>query len=247
MIKQILSVQHPLVKHLVKLKQDRSYRYEQQSVVVEGIKPIQELIRSSDIKALFVDAEEKIPSLVSVEKIYLVNDAVMKKISSMQSSEGIAAEMTMPLPTSFKGLKYIVAFDEINDPGNLGTLIRSALALGWDGAYLLPGCCDPFNDKAIRAGRGAQFRLPIQFGTFSELKGLCKDYSWIPLVADLHGAPPSPMPKDKGCLLVLGNEARGPSDDILSFCRPITIPMEGKMESLNVAIAGSILIYLLKN
>lgn len=246
-IKEISSVHHPLIKHIVKLKQDRHYRYTQQSVVIEGIKPIEELLGTSQIRVILVSSPDLIPPGEVHEYVYLVTDSIMKKISSMQTPEGIVAEFIMPPLSPFTGFKYVVAFDGINDPGNMGTLIRTALALGWDGAFILPDSCDPYNDKAIRAGRGAQFRLPLRFGDSDELNALCHENGLIPVVADLNGTPSFSIPFDKGCVLVLGNEARGPSAKIQSFCKPITIPMPGQMESLNVAIAGSILIYLLKN
>src|SRR6185295_12199026 len=96
--------------------------------------------------------------------------------------------------------------------------------------------CDPFNEKAIRAARGAHFRLPLAMGSYEDLKRIVKENNLDPLVADLEGSTPSELSKNKGKLLVLGNEANGASAEIQQFCSKVTIPMPGEMESLNVAI-----------
>jgi len=246
-MKQITSIQHPLVKHLVRLREDRAYRYEHNSIFIEGVKLVGEVVRTCPPKAVLVTAETLIPKNIQHSTVVLVSDAVLKKVSGAISPEGIAAEVSMPKPQKLGKMEYVVALDGVSDPGNMGTLLRTALALGWQGAFLLPTCCDPFNDKAIRAGRGAQFRLPICFGTADELKRLSQVNSWQAFVADVNGTLLSKVAPAKGRLLVLGNEAHGPSSAVCGFCERITIPMPGEMESLNVAIAGAILMYALTN
>ena len=85
----------------------------------------------------------------------------MKKISGMQTPEGLVVEIEMPKPAPLEGLKYLLALDGVSDPGNVGALLRTALALGWQGIFILDESCDPFNDKALRSARGATFRLPL--------------------------------------------------------------------------------------
>ncbi len=179
------------------------------------------------------------------DKIYLVTDDVMKKVSGMIHSEGIVAEFPMPSNCSLEGKKSMIVLDNINDPGNLGTLLRTGLALGWEGAFLVGNCCDPYNEKALRASRGACFHLPLQQGSWNELKALALRNSLTPLLADLEGVHPSAIHEEK-LLLVLSNEARGPSEEAIAFCKRVTIPLVGDMESLNVAIAGGILMYVLQ-
>jgi TrmH family RNA methyltransferase len=242
-MKTLTSAHHPLVKHMVKLRQERAYRYAEQSVVVEGVKPVQEIV--PHIKRLFyTEAHASLP-IPAAEK-WLVSSSLMDKMSGMVSSEGIIAEVQMPPFASLEGVHWIVALDGISDPGNLGTLLRTALALGWQGVYLLPGSCDPFNEKAMRAARGAHFRLPIRSGTAEELERLIEQNKLQPLVADLMGTVPQELSKEKGRLLVLGNEAHGARPEVRRLCSPVTIAMPGEMESLNVAIAGGILMYELR-
>jgi len=243
MPRQITSVQHPLVKHMVRLRQNRDYRYEHRSLLLEGIKPIAEIGGKFHFKTLMMLNETLLPIGIKADEILIVNESIMKKVSGMQTSEGIIAEIEMPEPASLKGLKFIVAFDGIADPGNLGTLLRTALALGWEGAFIIDETCDPFNEKALRAARGATFRLPIAWGNWQMLHELISKNHLNPVVADLQGTPIEKCERKDSILLVLSSESQGVSEDARKVCDPVTIPMPGEMESLNVAIAGGILMY----
>lgn len=245
-MKRLTSTQHPLVKHLVKLRQNRDYRYEHQSLVIEGIKPVEELVRHNRLKTIIVYNEASIPLGSESDEIVIVNDAVMRKISGMENPEGLIVEIAMPQPSSLKNARHVIAFDGVSDPGNLGTLLRSALALGWDGAFILNDSCDPFNDKALRAARGATFRLPLGWGNWEALKKLAKTNQLTPIVAAFGGADISQMKTPERILLVMGNEAHGASLEAKAFCQTVTIPMPGAMESLNVGVAGGILMYALR-
>lgn len=246
MTKEISSLQHPLVKHLVRLRQNHDYRDEHQTVFVEGIKLIQELSQSHHIKTLCATDACLIPENVKTDDAYVVSSAIMQKITSLQNPEGLIAEMEMPQMASLKGMRYIIACDGINDPGNLGTILRSALALGWEGAFLVNNGCDPFNDKALRAAKGATFRMPLAQGSWNDLETLIAENNLCPLAADINGTKLDKFSSDKGLLLVLSNEAHGLSPEASQHCQRITIPMPGQMESLNVAAAGAILMYTLK-
>lgn len=243
--RSITSLQHPLVKHLVKLRTDSDYRYQNQSLVFEGLKPIEE-VSSSIIKLLYTEAYLSAAQSIQGEK-WLVTEAILHKISGMTSPEGILAEIRMPPFVSLDKAKQVLALDGISDPGNLGTLMRTALALGWETIYFLPGSCDPFNEKALRASRGAHFKLALAKGTAKQLQQWVQKEGIQALLADLKGEVPHLIPAASRRLLVLGNEAHGASAQVRGFCKAVTIPMPGEMESLNVAVAGGILLYLLSN
>lgn len=246
MEKEITSLQNPIVKHLVKLRQNHDYRFEHKQLVVEGLKMVQELCTKKPAKVLVVVDETIIPKGVRADEILVVSEDIMEKISGVRSPEGILAEVAMPNPSDLKGLKHIVALDGINDPGNLGTLMRTALALGWEGVFIVHESCDPYNEKALRAARGATFRLPLGIGSWADLEQIIKRNKLQPLVGDTQGTEISKLKSQEPTLLVLGNEARGPSPEALRLCKKIAIPMPGAMESLNVAVAGGILMYELK-
>ncbi len=223
--KKITSLQNPLVKHLVKLRTDGRYRQEQNSVLICGVKLVQELQEIVEPKARY-NSEN-------------VSPEVMKKITGLVSPEGIAAEFPLPSPSIIENRAPLLVLDQINDPGNMGTLIRTALALGWEGVFFLPGCVDPFHEKVIRASRGALFRLPWKEGSWEELKSL----PLTPYVADTNGRSLHDVKPSKNTLLLLSNEAQGLSEEGKAYGERITIPMSGKMESLNVATSGAIMMY----
>lgn len=241
----ITSLQHPQVKHWVKLRTDSRYRREEKTLIIEGIKPILELPlklikRVIQLPTVNILAEQEIER-------WVVTEEILKKVSGMSSSEGVFAEVEMPRVKGLQDCKAILALDGISDPGNLGTLLRTALAFGWQGVYLLHNCCDLYNEKVLRSARGAHFKLPIIVGELDDLNKLMHENKMQCLVADVEGAPPEAFDvKDAKRILVLGNEANGPSQEILNIGKKVTLPMSGEMESLNVAIAGSILMYLLR-
>ena len=246
-MKKISSLQHTLVKHLVKLRKNRSYRYENKTVVIEGKKLVSEVCQKQKARYTLAVDESLVPKKVQAEESYLVSHDILRKISGVQTPEGVLAEVPIPPKSSLEGFRYLVAFDGISDPGNLGTLLRTALALGWEGAFILDNSCDPFNDKAVRAAKGATFRLPIRQGSWEELRALIKNNGLQPVAADLNGKNFDAFSSKEGLLLVLGSEAQGLSEEARECCEKITIPMSGKMESLNVSVAGGILMYILIN
>jgi len=231
---------------LVKLRKNTDYRHEHNSAIIEGIKFVNEICQSFQPKTLLACDESLIPKNLHAENVVIVPEEVLKKISGLQAPEGVLAEVPLPKPDSLQNKHHVIALDCISDPGNMGTLLRTALALGWEGAFILEDSCDPFNEKAIRAARGATFHLPMATGNWSQLQKIIKQNKLRPLAADLHGKNLKTEHPKEGVLLVLSNEARGLSQQAKDLCEKITIPMPGQMESLNVSVAGGILMYCLK-
>lgn len=121
--------------------------------------------------------------------------------------------------------------------------------------FLLPGCCDPFNDKALRSSRGANFQIPIVSGNWGHLESLRNEFQMKILAGQPESDDKSQQPvsrgfvdsqSDTGLCLVLGSEGRGLSGKSESECELVSIPMEGKYESLNVSVAGGIFMFLLQ-
>ena len=177
------------------------------------------------------------------ENHLVVSESVLKKVTGLPHPEGVAAEVALPPPGKLEGKKFLLALDEISDPGNLGTLLRTAWALGWEGAFLTPSSVDPFNDKAIRSAKGASFLLPLRSGSWEEFDALSSGMQIY--VADPKGKIVSKVDFRSPMVLVLGNESRGLSASAKKRGQPISIPIQ-KMESLNVAIAGAILMYTMR-
>lgn len=246
MAKVISSLQHPLVKHLVKLRHNHDYRWEKNAVLVEGIKLVTEVCSHHRATCIIATEERLIPSYLTCDEQIIISESIAKKISGLPFNEGIFAELAMPQSIPIKKVKWLLACDGVSDPGNLGTLLRTALALGWEAFFILDNCCDPFNDKALRAAKGATFRMPLAFGTWKELQKISSSNQLTPFVADMNGVSVRQANATEGILLVLNNEAHGISQIANEYCRKISIPMSGQMESLNVGVAGGILMFALR-
>ncbi len=235
---RIVSLQNPEVKRLVKLRENPDFREQERSVLITGFKLIGELTERFTPKQIYAQSPYKnLPTT-------LVSSEVMKKITALNSPEPIAAEFPLPPSSDLNPLSFVLVLDRINDPGNMGTLIRTALALGWEGLFLLPGCVDPFHDKVVRASRAALFTLPWKKGSWEELLALKSENSLF--VADMEGTPLPELQSPKSAFLLLSNEARGASLKAKQQGQSVCIPIQNEMESLNVAIAGALLMYHLR-
>ncbi len=244
-MEMITSLQNPLVKYLFKLRTNHDFRREEGSLVLEGATLIEEVCGTVKPKKILVSHPENLPDSLRSLPHLLVSEEIIKKISGTLHPEGILAEFPLPLPSKFPKLQRLLILDRISDPGNLGTILRTAIAFNWNAVFFIKGGCDPFNDKALRASKGALFHLHYQEGSWEEAKLLISQNSLHPFAADIKGTSLNKMQTPKAPALVLGNEAQGVSDEILNACEALTIPMSGKMESLNVAVAGGILMHAL--
>lgn len=242
----ITSSQNMLVKRLVKLRTDRAYRAQEQTFILEGVKPISEVQRYI-VKLFYTEKYADVLKDFQGEA-WEVTPEVLQKMSGMKNPEGLIAEVKIPNMnvSEIKG-KNVLVFDGISDPGNMGTLLRTALAFGWDSVFLLSGCCDPFNEKTIRAARGAHFKITLVQGSIKNLQEWVTKHNAQSLAADTQGVDPEKVESSDYRVLVLGNEAQGISKEIENMCTKVSLPMCGDMESLNVAVAGGILLYLLSN
>ncbi|CAK9140559.1 unnamed protein product [Ilex paraguariensis] len=231
--------------------------------------------RPTTIECLLLLDKAEIPAELEGYPIRVVHvsSVVLKKLSGLQSAESIEAMALMRIPSTFQildgnqqegdchrwfpSLHRILVLDGIQDPGNLGTLLRSAMAFRWDGVFLLPGCCDPFNEKAIRASRAASFQLPVVSGTWIHLEALRKKFRMKILAghpaSDEKLKPVSSISQDLAnsladtpLFMVLGSEGSGLSEQTRKFSELVRIPMTGKFESLNVSVAGGIFLYMLQ-
>jgi len=240
----IKSLQHPIVKHLTKLNKLKHYRYESNSLIMLGDQVIKELANHLNFKCLLHEKGTKIPFKIPDScEVYEVTKEILKKISNLSSPQSLLVEL--PIPTYFTKLNSdpLLILDKVSDPGNLGTLIRSALAFGFTQIVLLNGSCDPFNDKALRSARGATFFVNLFCMSLSELK-LDPLYSGFTLYsADMKGQNIKDVKPEKPFGLVMGHESEGISDAIKKESELISIGMNEQVESLNVAVAGSILMH----
>lgn len=241
----IKSTKNSLVTHWLDLRKNKAYRYEQKKVLIEGLKMIQEVCKQRTAISLICSDLSLIPQNISKEKIFLVLPHIIEKISGVSSPEGILAEVAMSEPSPIEEKNRILLLEGINDPGNLGTLFRTALAFDWEAIVLLSNSCDPYNEKALRAAKGATFAIPFQFSTWNTIEKWMQKMGWQLYVADLGGTAIDQITVAEKRILLLGSEAHGISDRAKNLGTRVTIPMKAEMESLNVSVAGGILMFLL--
>lgn len=241
----LFSLQHPLVKHLVKLRKNRIYRYEQRTVLISGIKLICELSQKFFFKNILLEKTYQPSFPYKAQQTYTTSLAILEKITGLETPEPIAAEICMPIFQDLKSSKRLLILDRVVDPGNLGTLLRTALAFDWD-VFLLEGCVDLYNDKALRAAKCATFFLNLIQGNLVDLWNLLKKESFCIYAADAKGDKIQKNLSEKPIALALGNESHGLSPFIIQQAKKIAIPIQKPVESLNVAIAGAIFMYLLQ-
>lgn len=247
-MEQITSPQNTKVKQANKLKKKKE-RDKTGLLLVEGTHLIEEAVQSQlTVKQLFVVEPERFDAklIEAAEEAFHINFKVAESLSGTVTPQGIFAVIEKPeVASRIADAKQVLLLDRIQDPGNLGTLIRTADAAALDLIVLAPGTADAYQDKVLRSSQGSVFHLPIvtqRLDTFIEqFDGPVYGTALEDAVNFNEEAAQSSF------ALLLGNEGQGVDPELLSHTtKRLTIPMYGAAESLNVAIAGSILIYKLK-
>lgn len=254
----ITSASNEQIKQIIQLKEKSKVRKQKNQFVVEGIKMFSE-IPDDQLVATYVSesfAEEN-KYAFKVEKIEIVSDSVFKKISDTVTPQGIMAIVEKNDYTlddiienvnnniKQKGRSCVVVLDRLQDPGNLGTIVRTGEGAGISGMIMSSGCADIYNPKVIRSTMGSIFRVP--FTVVSDLPEAIenlKEHGITTYAAHLKGEEYNKGVFEKNVALLIGNEAKGLSAEVSEKAdKLIKIPMEGKVESLNAAIATAILMY----
>ena len=239
MIKYIESKENNKIKHASSLKESK-YRKEYGEFLSEGKKALELALISKNVKEIFtVKPLANIPEEITQ---YVVREDLLKKLSSNVTPEGIVF-VSQIVNRKPKKLNKVVYLDKVSDPGNMGTIIRTALAFSYDAIIVSKGCCDPYNEKVVSASKGAIFLLPILHGELSEYKDGRKV-----IVSSLtdKAIDETELKNDGPFVLVLGNEANGVSKETLSLADTVVKISINNIDSLNVAIAGAILMNKLK-
>lgn len=238
----ITSKSNQLIKDIVKLSSDRKCRRERGLFVVEGVKPVTECIAAGcKIETIVCKEElaEKFPQAV------LVSEGVFNTVSEEKTPQGVLALVHMPENKLTAPENSCLLLDRLQDPGNLGTIIRTANAAGYNELYLV-NCTDAYSPKAVRASMSGIFFVKVyecsQKEAFETLKN-------VPLIcADMDGENIFAFnPPEKYCLCI-GNEGGGISDEVMLKAQyKVKIPMRETCESLNAAVSAGIAMYQLKN
>lgn len=253
---RITSRENGIVKLAVKLQNSSKARRENELFILEGLRLCADAVLNGyQIESLLVTEEafeknkDKIESIsISSQKSYIISEELADKISDTKSPQGVMCICRLPsMDVKFKKNGKYVALENTQDPANLGTIARTAEAMGIDGLIVSSSGCDPFSPKAQRAGMGALLRLPVfVVNDFPDkLNTLKRDgFKVYAAVVDHAGELISNVCFNGSCVMLIGNEANGLSADAVNICDcKITIPMKGKAESLNAAAAAAILIW----
>ena len=174
------------------------------------------------------------------------SENVMRSVCDTETPQGVCAAVNTPdtEPPALYPAGLIVALDRLQDPGNLGTILRTADAFGAAGLLVGSGCTDPFSPKALRAAMGSTYHIPVWQGELAAELPRLKLAGADLICGHLNGSEELP-PLSGNRVLVIGNEGAGVSDEVASLCTLYRLPMRGRAESLNAAVAASILIYKL--
>jgi TrmH family RNA methyltransferase len=248
----ITSTQNPRVQHIRALVSQRKEREECGEFVVEGVRLAEEALASGwEARLVLYDAGLSARGLELVQRCRArgipVEEAapyVLKSAADTETPQGILGvftrrELSLPARPDF-----LVVADGLRDPGNLGTLLRTAAAAGAQALLLAPGCADPFSPKVLRAGMGAHFRLPILSLDWDRLAELLKPACQVFVAQASEGTPAWQLDLRRPIALVVGGEAEGAGPQARALADGlITIPMPGRSESLNAAVAAGILLF----
>lgn len=243
MIINISSKQNIKIKEIGKLISDKSYRKERKEFVIEGFHLLEMALEDKLVKAIF--SLEPIKNIDEKITNYIVSEDILKKISTQKNPQGVVAicSMRKEKEISHNNVLYL---DGVSDPGNLGTLLRTALAFSFKDVILSKGTVSLYNEKTISSSQGAIFRLNIICGDEQNLIDL-KEKGYKILATEIKGSVElKNIKKSDKQVLILGNEAHGVNEKILNLAdERIRIDIN-EIESLNVAICGAIMMHYLR-
>ena len=238
----------------------RKHRARSGLLLAEGVRVIEELLSAGIVPRLALisssleDTDRGRGLLARLgavaEVVRRLDSGELNRLASTESSQGVLVVAEAPASelgaVEVEGAATALVLDGVQDPGNLGTLVRSAAGFDVDVVACLPGTVDPWNPKAIRASAGALFRLPIVQPDEATLWEWLDARGFALLGADAAGDPAEAVPMPQRVALAVGNEGAGLSAAVRAHCtRLVAVPMLGGTESLNVAVAGAILLYLI--
>lgn len=253
-MKKITSRENPIYKTVCKLAK-RKYRDQTGKYLLEGVKPLADAVSLGiSVEMVFVrEGSDPFPEGISGSPVLELDQKLFDGIADTEHSQGVIAVVQKQRYDweSFSALlkgnrKNIVILDRLQDPGNMGTIIRTAEAAGYGGVLLMAGCTDAYAPKVVRAAAGSLLRMPIlQENDIAETVGRLQALHRKIAVTSLEGAQDyRDADLGENVALVIGNEGRGVRQEFLDIADiKIRIPMAGSIESLNAAVAAGILMY----
>lgn len=246
----ITSTSNETIKYFISLN-DKKTRMNAKRFIVEGYHLVNEASKTNLLEAIISTDEKELKKINNVKR-YLVNDAIINKIATTKNPQNILGivkmldhNITNLLPIIKGNKTKLIMLDDVNDPGNLGTIIRTAAGLGYDGIIMSPNTVDLYNEKVIRSTQGVMFKIPIIKANLQEVIKLLKKEKVFCIGTALTNAKDvKHITKKDKFAICLGNEAKGISKEVLdNMDENVKIAMNNDVESLNVSIAAGIIMY----
>lgn len=253
MSERISSVNNKLIKNLTKLKQ-KKYRQENCLYMIEGFHLVTEAFKAKKSYEYLLGTEEALaeikdifPQLVTSKKTVIINLSVAHHLASTKNSQNIFMVLKIGQPQNYHfDFGKWVLLDHLADPGNVGTIIRTADAAGFNGVVLSPESVDIYNPKTQRAMQGSQFHINVITENLLTVIKEMQDNT-IPIYSSMLDKNAKELPEFKKVQqvgIVIGNEAHGVTSEVAEICdQKLYIPIKGQAESLNAAVAAGIIIY----
>ena len=246
----ITSTSNETIKYFISLN-DKKTRMNAKRFIVEGYHLVNEASKTNLLEAIISTDEKELKKINNVKR-YLVNDAIINKIATTTNPQNILGivkmldhNITNLVPIIKENKTKLIMLDDVNDPGNLGTIIRTAAGLGYDGIIMSPNTVDLYNEKVIRSTQGVMFKIPIIKANLQEVIKLLKKEKVFCIGTALTNAKDvKHITKKDKFAICLGNEAKGISKEVLdNMDENVRIAMKNDVESLNVSIAAGIIMY----
>ncbi len=246
----ITSFSNTKVKHVRRLQAERRYRWRESQFVVEGTRWLTELVGPTTPAQLVLATEawaaepDNAAVLNEIQApVQLISAEIMTALSDTETPPGVLAVVDMvPRPISAEA-SFLLILDQLTNPGNLGTILRTASAAGVEGVLLSPGCVDPYNPKVVRGSMGALLRLPVVLASWEEIGSAVAHCTvWVATIdgQTLYSAVDWRQPS----AIIIGSEAHGASQQARQLATgTLTIPMQSQLESLNAAMATGIILF----
>ena len=239
---RITSRTNPRVQRARSLRESK-YRRETGCHFIEGDKLVREALSSGAVLETVFVRDGYAGAVDFPCETLQVTDSVMDALSTASAPQSLCAVARTPvlaLPETFRGT--VLLLEDLQDPGNVGTLIRTADALGAGAVILSPRCADPFSPKTLRSSMGSVYHLPVYTADIPAALRTLAAQGKTCLCGHLRGSETLPAKTSRMALLV-GNEGNGVTPEAAVLCYPYRLPMAGRAESLNAAVFGAILLY----
>ncbi|MCO5216016.1 MAG: RNA methyltransferase [Thermomicrobiales bacterium] len=244
----LTSLANPTIKRVRSLQQ-RKFRTQERAFVVEGVRAVEDVLAACIIPhALYVSLGSEYSVTGDMDApVRYVNADVFRQLTDVAHPQGVLAVVPMldesELP-AISSSPLVVVLDAIRDPGNMGTLFRSAAGAGVDHLIIGAECVDPYNPKVVRSAMGAHFRVPFSRHDIGQLSDWFEEFPLVALADAGGNALYDSVRWQNASVMIIGGEAFGPSNDARQIANTVvSIPLLNGVESLNAGVAGSLLMF----